>query len=58
MRAMKPRELSNTCFSKKSDRFLNQFSHSKHNVVKLGLITIYFDFLNHFEDRIKLKQLF
>ena len=38
-------------FLKNKDRFLNQFSNSKHNVVKLGLITIYFDFLNHFEEK-------
>ena len=38
-------------FIKNKDRFLNQFSNSKHNVVKLGLITIYFDFLNHFEEK-------
>ena len=38
-------------FLKNKDRFLNQFSNSNHNVVKLGLITIYFDFLNHFEEK-------
>ena len=38
-------------FLANKDRFLNEFSNSKHNVVKLGLITIYFDFLNHFEEK-------
>lgn len=38
-------------FLTNKDRFLNEFSNSKHNVVKLGLITIYFDFLNHFEEK-------
>ena len=38
-------------FLKNKDTFLNQFPNSKHNVVKLGLITIYFDFLNHFEEK-------
>jgi len=51
---MEQRELSKTTkkvFLTNKDRFLNEFSNSKHNVVKLGLITIYFDFLNHFEEK-------
>ena len=38
-------------FIRNKDKFLNQFSNSKQNVVKLGLITIYFDFLNQFEEK-------
>ncbi len=32
-------------------RFIDEFSESEHNVVKLGLITIYYDFISYFDDK-------
>ena len=41
----------NHIFVKNKKRFIDEFSKSEHNVVKLGLITIYYDFISYFEDK-------
>ena len=41
----------NHIFVKNKKRFIDEFSKSEHNVVKLGLITIYYDFISHFDDK-------
>ena len=41
----------NHIFVKNKKRFIDEFSKSEHNVVKLGLITIYYDFISYFDDK-------
>ena len=41
----------NYIFVKNKKRFIDEFSKSEHNVVKLGLITIYYDFISYFDDK-------
>ena len=41
----------NHIFVKNKNRFIDEFSKSEHNVVKLGLITIYYDFISYFDDK-------
>ena len=38
-------------FVENKKRFIDEFSESEHNVVKLGLITIYYDFISYFDDK-------
>ena len=42
---------NNHIFVKNKKRFIDEFSKSEHNVVKLGLITIYYDFISYFDDK-------
>ena len=41
----------NHIFVENKKRFIDEFSESEHNVVKLGLITIYYDFISYFDDK-------
>ena len=41
----------NYIFVKNKKRFIDEFSKSEHNVVKLGLITIYYDFISYFDEK-------
>ena len=41
----------NHIFVKNKKRFIDEFSKSEHNVVKLGLITIYYDFISYFDEK-------
>ena len=41
----------NHIFVKNKKKFIDEFSKSEHNVVKLGLITIYYDFISYFDDK-------
>ncbi|MDA9727466.1 hypothetical protein N9U45_01690 [Acidimicrobiaceae bacterium] len=41
----------NHIFVKNKKRFIDEFSKSEHNVVKLGLIIIYYDFISYFDDK-------
>ena len=41
----------NHIFVKNKKRIIDEFSKSEHNVVKLGLITIYYDFISYFDDK-------
>ena len=41
----------NHIFVKNKKRFIDEFSKSEHNVVKLGLMTIYYDFISYFDDK-------
>ena len=55
MRAMNAKKRiikdDNHIFVKNKKRFIDEFSKSEHNVVKLGLITIYYDFISYFDDK-------
>ena len=55
MRAMKATKRiikgDNHIFVENKKRFIDEFSESEHNVVKLGLITIYYDFISYFDDK-------
>ena len=50
---MQQKELKgdNHIFVENKKRFIDEFSESEHNVVKLGLITIYYDFISYFDDK-------
>ena len=41
----------NHIFVKNKKRSIDEFSKSEHNVVKLWLITIYYDFISYFDDK-------
>ena len=45
------RQMHDTFYVENKKRFIDEFSESEHNVVKLGLITIYYDFISYFDDK-------